>query len=181
MTFALWFLFCVFMLFIYHLVRIGAKGEHFSAAAIETSVVWVISNMPMGFLLWQSLHSNNPDGWKHVLLGLLNGGEIFIYVSAIVAPVVWALMAYFREAHRIFTGLNLMALFIILPLSAFAFQQAKLTVTGPQETLDLSFLLMYCVSMILWFSATVYTRFIESYEPSSASGNTVLNALQGGK
>ena len=181
MTYALWFLVIVFLFFIFYLVRIGAKGEHFSVAAGETIVVWLISNMPIGFLLWQALHSNNSEGWEHVLLKLINGGEIFIYVSAIVAPVVWALMAYFREAHRFFTGLNLIALFIILPLSAFAFQQAKQAASSPQDTLDLSFVLMYCVSMILWYSATVYTRFIESYEPSTSGGNKVLAGLQGGK
>lgn len=134
--------------------------------------------MPIGFLLWQASRSTSSEDWWHILQKALSGGEIFIYVSAIVAPVVWALMAYFKEAHRFFTGLNLMALLIVLPLSAFAFQQSKQTEMGNQ--LDLSSLLMYSVSMILWYSATVYTRFIEGYQGSS-SRNSVLSDLERGK
>lgn len=180
MKVALAVLLLIFLCFIYYLTRIGAKREHFTKAALETLVVWIISNMPVGFLWWGSLYGNDKDRFDNLLLGLLNGGEVFIYVSAIVAPVVWALMAYFKESHRVFTGLYVMALLIILPFSAFSFQQARLEGSVNQDVINLSALLLYFVSMILWFGATVYTRFVESYEPST-SGNSVLSSLQGGR
>lgn len=180
MKVALAVLLLIFLCSIYYLTHIGAKREHFTKAALETLVVWMISNMPVGFLWWGSLYGNDKDRLNQLLVGLLNGGEVFIYVSAIVAPVVWALMAYFKESHRVFTGLYFMALLIILPFSAFSFQQARLAGGADQDVINFTALLLYFVSMILWFGATVYTRFVESYEPS-LSGNSVLNGLRGGR
>lgn len=178
MKIALGVILLTFIGFIFYLSRIGARREHFATAALETVVVWVISNMPVGFLWWGALYGKEKGQLDEVLLGLFSGGEVFIYVSAIVAPVVWALMAYFKESHRVFTGLYLMALLIILPFSAFSFQQARLGDSANQSILDVSALMLYCVSIILWFGATVYTRFVESYQPAVA-GNSVLNGLRG--
>lgn len=180
MKIALGVLLLTFVIFIYYLSRIGARREHFAKAALETVVVWIISNMPVGFLWWGALYGKDKDRLDQVWLELLSGGEVFIYVSAIVAPVVWALMAYFKESHRVFTGLYLMALLIILPFSAFSFQQARLAESTNQNILDVSAVMLYCVAMILWFGATVYTRFVESYEPAT-SGNSVLNGLRGAR
>lgn len=173
----------MFGCFIYYLTRLGARGEHFSKAATETIIVYFISNLPIMFLAWASLSSNSTNSSDALVLNigsLIKGGEVFIYVSAILAPVVWALIAYFKDTHRILAGLYLLALIIILPFSAFSFQQVRLTENLNQGAIDISALLLYCVSLILWFGAVVYTRFIESYERSD-SGNSVLDGLRGAK
>lgn len=180
MTYALIFLLVTFIFFIIYLINIGAKGEHFGKAAVETVVVWVISNMPIGFLFMAAKYNEDENRFKKLIIGMLNGGEVFIYVSAILAPVVWALIAYFRESHRVLTGLYIMSLIIILPFSAFFFQQARLAGNHNSSMLNISAMLLYFASIILWYGATVYTRFVESYEPTTP-GNPVLNDLQGGR
>jgi len=172
----------LFILFLLYLISIGAKKEHFGRAALETGLIYIISNMPVWLLMWAFISkSNNSVTWVRVFDNLetvLNAGDIFIYVSAILAPVVWTLVAYFKESHRVLSALYIISLILILPFSAFAFQQARLVQDVNQVVFNNSALFLYVVSLVLWYGATVYARFVENYKPG-APQNTVLDRLRG--
>jgi len=172
----------IFFVFLYYLVSIGARKEHFGKAALEISLIYMISNLPVWLLVWafvsRNQHNDEIVGLARYLESVLNAGDIFIYVSAILAPVVWTLVAYFRESHRVLSALYIVSLIIILPFSAFAFQQARLVNEVNQVVFNNSALFLYVVSLVLWYGATVYARFIENYEPGSPH-NSVLNGLRG--
>ena len=177
----------VFILLMFYLVNIGAKASHFIRAFVEAIVIYFISNLPIIFLFW-AVYSKSIEtaGANNSYMMLVNGGEVFIYVSAILAPVVWALMAYFKEAHRVLSGLYLLALISILTFSAFSFQQARLVDGLNEGVIDNSALLIYFVSLALWFGALVYNRFIETYEGGGDDNdetgkvdNAILRSLRG--
>lgn len=173
----------MFICFLRYLVSIGARKEHFGKAALEIVVVYAISNLPVWLLIWAyvSRGNNNDDadiGMSTYLESVLNAGDVFIYVSAILAPVVWTLIAYFRESHRVLIAIYIVCIILILPFSAFAFQQARLVGEMDQEVFNNSAMFIYFVSLVLWYGTTVYARFVENYEPSSP-GNKILKGLRG--
>ncbi len=175
-------LLCLFVLFIVHLIHVGARREHFGTAAVEAIVVYGISNIPILALTLVSFLRDNENPYATVISNLkdvMNGGDVFIYVSALIAPVVWVLIARAREAHRVLAGLYWVLLLLIIVFSAFSFQEVRLTENINQNALDFTAIVLYCVSLMLWYGAIVYTRFVESYEPKK-SGNSVLDGLQGG-
>lgn len=176
-------LFIFFIIFIGYLHRLGAKREHFIRAVIETFVVYIISNLPIISLILVAFLTDKINTMVQIennIRAIINGGEVFIYISAILAPVVWTLIAYFRDSHRALTGIYIFILFIMFPFSAFSFQQARLSETLNQNALDISALLIYGISLVLWFGAVVYTKFIEGFEPGIKSGKSVLQELEEG-
>ena len=169
----------LFIFFAFYLYKIGASTKNFLDATIEILVTYFISNLPMIFLIagaWLDKSPNKIEVITNNLKNIINGGEVFIYISAVLAPVVWILVAYFKDSHRVLTGIYVITLFSIVPFAAFSFQQARLSSHVDPSALNTSAIILYSISLMLWYGAVVYTRFVGSYS-GPTQRNNILKEL----
>lgn len=180
MTIILIILGVILFIFVYYLFQKGARKEHFGKAALETLIIYVISNLPIWILILVSIYDGTVFDLNSLVVNMnkiLKSGDVFIYISAILAPVAWTVWAYFKDTHRVLMGAYGLALIIVFLFSAISFQQVRLTEVTNQNALDNSAILLYGISLILWYGSVVYTKFIDGYQPNPPS-NPITEGLK---
>lgn len=139
------------------LVDCGVR-DHWESLG-QTSVLFILSSMPiwLGTLIVYAMDKTGCLGVRAAFSSTINGGELFMYSTAFLAPVFWIALTD-RPGTRVFPGkVSHIVLMVIISVIAAVF--FGLLTAGdklnPTFTLRLSFV-MFFTSLVLLYLGILY-------------------------
>jgi len=157
-----------------------AENDYIDAAK-EFLTVYLLSNLPFGFLvLSHYLNNANIDVSWTVVAGVLQKnwkpGEILIFMSALLAPFCFVMCQYNR-ARRHMPGywLFLFALVTLYPAASYIFAHDRLSAIKNEEFVRNSSLTLYVIALAIWYFGLVFQR--QLHKPPKDDGEKRADKL----
>lgn len=157
--------------------NIGLSRHHIWSAFKEVSFIYFFSNLPIIILLIFEQSSSEQTSLFSSFVELLNDGDLFIYTSALIAPVFWLLIAYSRDNYRPVNGLLMIVAVLLVIFSSIFFKNTSIENSIPTNTLNDGYLALYIYSITIWICSVIYKTFLDSFEPEDDE-NKILVKLE---
>lgn len=168
--------------------RIYESFPEWFDAVLEFLVVYITSNIP--YIALVLIHILSTAGTTLDLVtvtGVISSnvvpGELFIYVSTLMAPFVYVMLQYVRALRHfplygLFLGIT--ALVYLYCLIAFSmFKSGTIQNVPFMESVAPYF---YLIALILWYFSLVYGRKLSKPEKGMGSNaQSIINQLGGGR
>lgn len=154
--------------------HIGVSKHHLFSAMKEVSFIYLFSNLPLIILICFQ-HSSTKDSPLDILIQFFNDGDVFIYTSALIAPVFWLIVAYSKDNFRATNGFLLIVALLIIIFSSVLFGNSTISNTVPINTLNEGYLTLYLCSIFLWIFSVIYKRFLDAFDNEPQKNNVLEN------
>jgi hypothetical protein len=174
-----------------------AKKDAHKASFREFSLIWGISILPIlgaiavdvvtGYSVFIG-HVGNDTSWLGGfgvrLYDNVKAGEVFIYVSSVMGPVILVMDNYNEGGVRFPEYLTFqitLGLLLLCSVGTFALYRAH--VIHDQHFVDCSAVILYALSLLLWYCALLYEQVRPDRELSEgmqSEANGIRQAIENG-
>lgn len=160
------------------------RYEIYIESAAEFLTVFFVSNGPFIVLILMHLFGTEkaqPDlsTLTQVIYSNMQSGEIFIYISALLAPFFWVIIQYHRAKENLpYFAVFLIATGIAYVAGAIVFSMYRLGSIKNAALVSEVSIYFYVFSLIIWYFSLVFAKKLaKSMHPSQRkSGAEVLLA-----
>jgi len=139
-----------------------ASGKDYAESGKEFAFTWTVSILPILAsvlieLLTVGRAPSSSVNLLHMFYANLHTGEVFIYATAILAPVAFMMYKYNRDEKRFDDHLSFFFVLIVtIGLSAVMFGLQRTGVVKNPSLLDVSGLVLYLLALVVWFLSLIY-------------------------
>lgn len=153
----------------------------------EFITVYIISNLPfLSIAIYETASTKEATFTIETLINIavenFGSGEIFIYVSTLLAPAVYMMVKY----HRARRHFPLFSLFITFQLIIFLICILFFVMNRSDQIRNIDFvnswsLVIYIGALIYWYAALVFGRRLEEenpYKDQQSGAESILKGLK---
>jgi len=144
----------------------------------EFSIVYLVGNIPFLFILIDGSLSAKSITIKEFLSEEGRPGEILIYVSAFLAPVIFTFLSWYKSANPTWHTTHFLLIIFCLMLSLYLFVKYRNINFFENSKIDLVSLFLYLCSLTLWFFSIVYYQSLSDKNFTNNNKNNVLSKMQ---
>lgn len=153
---------------------------------VEGVVTYFVSNLPYLFLLFAFfLHTQDAryEGATvyEALASQIRPGEVFVYISTLLAPTVWVMVYHWRaRRHAVLFWFLLGFQWLALLPAAYMYGADKMNAEINEQFATNAAIVIYCITLGVWYFALVFQKKkIDSIGgESEESGSDVLRKLR---
>jgi hypothetical protein len=144
----------------------------------EFAVVYFVGNIPFLFILIDGSLSAKAITLREFLAEEGRPGEILIYVSAFLAPVIFTFLSWYKSANPTWHTTHFLLILACLMLSLYLFVKYRNLNFFENTKIDQVSLFLYLCSLTLWFFSIVYYRALNEKNFSHKGKNRILTRMQ---
>lgn len=161
------------------------RYKYYVDSLLECILIFIISNIPFAVLVISSIADNKNysfcwDSIRKIIGQNIAIGEVLVYISALIAPVMAVMIKYHRARRHfpMFTMLFFVQTLVVVVAVIF-FMKYK---SGPIVNLEFvssgSFFL-YIISLIMWYISIVYEKKLvdNPYKNEKSGAESILEKL----
>lgn len=151
------------------LLRQETRLEDWGKAAVEVFVVLIISNIAFGFYLaYVALKPDDMDIGSAVR-NFYGFGESLVYLSAILAPVLYAVFRNMDGSAKQFFAINIIGILFCLAFAGVLFGQHLFNAPTDQVVFERIGWTLLFVSLTLWFFSRVFENALRNPKPGASA------------
>lgn len=139
--------------------------KNWGKALGEILLILFISNIPLlSVLLNSALDPGNLD-WTRILSAYYSFGKSLIFVSAILAPVIYTLLFRIDKAPKLFVWLYVLGTGFCLWAAGIVYSRELSGIPTDEDVLQSIGWTLIFISLILWFFSRVFENSLASGSP----------------
>ncbi|GAB3337457.1 hypothetical protein ACFO0E_00980 [Chromohalobacter beijerinckii] len=171
-----YFLFVAFA--VWNLRDYSPTLKTYGLSMAEFLVTYIVGNLPFLILAFDLSLQKESVGLVGFLAEEGRPGEIFIYISAFLAPVIYTFLAWYKDANMVWHSLYFILIFACLMVGLHLFLRYRSLQFFENDFADMVSLSLYVVSLSLWYFSIVYYRSLQEQNFSKAKSNDVLEKVK---
>ena len=173
------FVYAAFVAFaVWNLHDYSPTLKTYGLSLAEFLVTYLIGNLPFLILVFDLSLQEKPVSFSGFLAEEGRPGEIFVYISAFLAPVIYTFLAWYKDAKVTWHSFYFILIFACLMIGLHLFLKYRNLQFFENNVADMASFSLYVISLSLWYFSIVYYRSLQEQNFSKAKVNDVLDKVK---
>jgi len=159
----------VAIVFLIMLLHQGASRTHWLHAAGQILFIWVLSNIPLGFLLIDSSLDPSSKSIFDSIRQQVRMGEAVVYLAAILAPVLFTLLMNYSVSAKVYVMTNIVGVILCVGCASYIYALHIRQAPADTDTLFIITGTLYALCVLIWYFSVVYELIVTNPDPGKSS------------